>query len=84
MPPLNNLPNIGSDTERMLKQAGIHTAEELRTIGAKEAFIRLRMRDPSVCLNRLYGLQGAVEGIRWHHLSAEVKQELKIFFNEVK
>jgi hypothetical protein len=32
----------------------------------------------------LYGLEGAIEGIKWSELSAEKKQELQYFFRMVK
>ena len=34
---LSNLVNIGKAVEAQLMQAGIHSAEELRRIGAREA-----------------------------------------------
>lgn len=84
MEKLTDLPNIGKDTARLLTEAGIDTPEKLRAMGAKDAFIHLRLRDPSVCINRLCGLQGAIEGIRWHGLSAETKADLNAFFKELK
>ncbi|WP_372481128.1 TfoX/Sxy family DNA transformation protein [Clostridium tagluense] len=33
---------------------------------------------------RLYALEGAVQGIRWHNLSGEIKDELKEFYNIFK
>ncbi|MBZ9688850.1 TfoX/Sxy family protein [Clostridium estertheticum] len=38
----------------------------------------------SACINRLYALKGAIQGIRWHNLSNEVKNELKKFYNTSK
>ena len=43
-----------------LKSAEINTAEELVEIGAKEAFFRLKMKYPQVCLAHLYTLEGAI------------------------
>ncbi|MBX4260419.1 TfoX/Sxy family protein (plasmid) [Clostridium estertheticum] len=28
----------------------------------------------------LYAIEGAIEGIRWHYLSDDIKQELKVFY----
>ncbi len=32
------------------------------------------------CLNMLYDLEGAIQGIRWYGLAVDRKQELKEFF----
>ncbi|WP_404813547.1 TfoX/Sxy family DNA transformation protein [Clostridium bowmanii] len=31
-------------------------------------------------MNRLYALEGAIQGIRWYNLSKEIKNELKKFY----
>lgn len=81
---LSKLPNIGADTEKQLNAVGIHTEEQLKEIGSREAWLRLLGRDPSACLSRLSGLEGAVRGIRWHSLDADVKKELKEFYDKYK
>jgi DNA transformation protein len=35
-------------------------------------------------MNRLSGLEGAIRGVRWHHLEDGVKKELKEFYNAHK
>jgi len=77
---LSKLPNIGKLSEKKLNQVGIFTKEELFTLGSKEAFKRIRKIDAGACLNMLYGLEGAVQGVRWHNLSKETKEDLKKFF----
>ncbi len=60
------------------------TADQLRTVGSIEAFLRIRANvDPGACLHMLYGLEGAVQGMRDSLLPAEVKQDLKCFFNSL-
>lgn len=77
---LTQLPNIGKVVAEKLIQVGITTPEELRDIGAEQAFIRLQTIDEGACLCILQGLEGAVQGIRWHNLPKERKEELKHFF----
>jgi len=77
---LTDMPNIGKVVAEKLKEVGISTPEELRTIGAEQAFIRLQTIDEGACLCMLQGLEGAVQGICWHNLSKERKEELKQFF----
>lgn len=80
---LSDLPNVGNVLEKNLIEAGISTPEQLREIGTKEAFLRIRMIDPTVCFHMLYGIQGAIEGKRDNLLSDEVKQELKEFYKRL-
>ncbi len=79
-PELTDLPNIGKVVAEQLKEVGISTPEELRTVGVEQAFIRLQTIDEGACLCMLQGLEGAVQGIRWHNLPKERKEELKQFF----
>ncbi len=77
---LKDLPNISTVNAQKLRQAGVNTPEDLRRLGSREALVRVRMHsDPGACLSMLYGLEGAVRGVRWHNLPDEVKAELKAF-----
>ncbi len=80
MSELIKLPNIGKEVGRQLNEVGITTFEQLTDMGSKQAWLRIKSIDDSACLNRLYGLEGAIRGIRWHNLSEEVKAELKEFY----
>ncbi|HJX70538.1 MAG: competence protein TfoX [Bacteroidetes bacterium RBG_13_46_8] len=71
---LSGLINIGKDTEAKLKQVGIDSIEKLKEVGSEEAFIRLQTIDPGTCLSLLYGLDGAVNNMKWNKLSSERKQ----------
>lgn len=84
MEELEKLPNLGKVNVQKLHEVGIDTPEELRRLGTREAFLRLRRNDPSACLHLLYGLEGAVLGIRKTALSPEQKQALKTFFASVE
>lgn len=81
---MNNLtesPNIGATLAEKLEEIGIMNLEELRKAGSQEIVTRLASKDRnSVCLLMLYALEGAVQGIRWHGLSQEKKDELKAFY----
>lgn len=77
---LSELPNIGKELERQLAQINITSYEQLQEIGSKQAWLKIRAIDPSACINRLYGLEGAVQKIRKSELSPEIKAELKEFY----
>jgi len=80
---LSKLPNIGKELERQLNEVGIMTADELKELGAQQAWLKIRAIDPSACLHRLTALEGAVEGIKKTELSPD-KKELKDFFSVYK
>lgn len=73
------LPNIGVRLEEQLNVAGIDTPESLRELGSREAWLKLKYMDPSVNITRLYALEGALRGVRWHLLDDKTKDELKEF-----
>ncbi len=81
---LESLPNVGKTLAVLLREAGILTPAELQKIGALQAFLRIQAVDPDACFSKLCALEGAVEGVRWHGLSHEKKDELKHFFALVK
>ena len=81
MADLISLRNIGRNIEKRLKAVDISTAEELKRVGSKEAFIRLKSHDPRVCVTYLYTLEGAVSDIEYNDLPEYVKKDLKDFSN---
>jgi DNA transformation protein and related proteins len=81
---LSQQPNIGKDTESKLIQVGISSFAELKAAGTEQAFLRLQTLDPGACIQLLYGLEAAIEGIPATMLSVEKKQKLKEFHRLVK
>lgn len=82
MTPLTDSPNIGSTLADLLQEIGVTHQEELAQMGSKEAILKLAAIDRNrVCLLMLYALEGAVQGIRWHGLEQDRKDELKDFYN---
>lgn len=84
MAQLTSMRNIGNEIEKKLKCIGIFSAEDLMLTGSKEAFFRLKMRFPNVCLVHLYTLQGAIDDIEYNQLPNKVKQDLKSFSDDLK
>ncbi|MBF9197723.1 TfoX/Sxy family protein [Microvirga terrestris] len=76
--PVDALPGIGPVTQGWLKEVGIRTESELRSIGAVEAYRRLRFMVPrQVNLNALYALEAALRGCHWLDLPQDVKTALQ-------
>lgn len=81
---LSKLPNIGEVVEKQLNQVGITTYEQLKEIGSKQAWLKIQSIDPSACIHRLYSMEGAIRGIKKTQLPADVKADLKDFYNHFK
>lgn len=84
MSQLTALPNIGETIAQQLEEIGVENEAQLCALGSREAWLRIKARDPSACYMRLCALEGAIQKMRWHHLSPECKAELKAFFNQHK
>lgn len=77
---LSDLRNIGTVVESQLNQVGIKSFEQLKEIGSKQAWLKIKAMDDSACINRLYALEGAIQGKKKSELSTDVKEELKEFY----
>jgi DNA transformation protein and related proteins len=81
--PVSTLRGIGPATQGWLEEAGIGTVVALRSIGAVEAYRRLKFMFPrNINLNALYALEAALRGCHWLDLPPHVKvvlqQEAKV------
>ena len=79
---LSSLPNIGKVVEEQLMQVGVNSAEELKRIGAKKAWLRIQAIDESACIHRLMALEGAIQGVKKSMLPDGVKADLKEFYQQ--
>lgn len=84
MSELSDLPNVGKVLEQRLIEIGISTPEQLRKIGTQATFIKIRKIDSTACLHMLYGIQGAVDGIKDTLLSDTTKKALKEFYKKLQ
>lgn len=75
--------SLGERMEKKLKSVGIGSAEELITLGSREAITRLKMKYPSTCVVILYHLEAAIQAVDIKALDAECKTELKAFFAQL-
>lgn len=84
MSTLEKRPNLGKALVKQLVEAEINSFEQLEEMGSEKTFLKLKTIYPDACINRLYAIEGAIQGIRWHQLSKDRKNELLIFFNMLK
>ena len=78
---LSKLPNIGKEVESQLNKVGIFTYDELKGIGAEQAWLKIQEIDTSACIHRLLALEGAIEGVKKTELPQDRKADLKDFYN---
>lgn len=78
---IRDLPGLARKSEESLAVVGIHSVDDLRTIGAVMAFYRLRSlareagkSGPS--LNFLYALQGGLSEISWLEVARTQREPL--------
>lgn len=77
---LSKLPNIGKMVEEQLNQVGITTEEELKSVGAKQAWLKIQAIDESACIHKLLALEGAIRGVKKTALPDDVKADLQEFY----
>ena len=77
---LSKLSNIGKVVEEQLKQVGIMTEDDLKSVRAKQAWLKIQAIDETACIHRLLALEGAIQGVKKSTLSAETKADLKEFY----
>lgn len=78
---LSDFPNIGKVVERQLNEVGITNIDQLKELGAEQAWLKIQNIDDSACINRLFSLEGAIKGIKKTLLPEDRKIELKEFYS---
>lgn len=71
------LRNLGPASAQMLEAIGVVNRADLVRVGPVLAYRVLRDVRPSVSLNLLYAMHGALTGERWNSLSNATRTELK-------
>ncbi|HEX4377299.1 MAG TPA: TfoX/Sxy family protein [Steroidobacteraceae bacterium] len=70
---IRDLRNLGTRSEQLLAEIGVHTADELRRVGAVAAFARLKRAGVTSSMNVLWALAGALdpwpEGRHWREVA---------------
>ena len=70
--------NIGLKSKQWLASVGVHTLDDVVSLGVVETYKRVKAAYPEkVSLNLLYGLQAALLDLPWNELPPDMKKELK-------
>ncbi len=74
---------LGKTMEKKLHSVGIHSAEELKAVGSRQAVFRLKELYPNTCVVILYHLEAAIRGVQIKQLDESCKAELKAYFKQL-
>lgn len=80
---LADLSNFGPKSQQMLEQAGIHTIEQLRELGAVRAFVQVK-RAGNVSFNLLWAMEGALSGRHWQVVAKHGRLRLLLELEDVE
>jgi len=70
--------NIGPKSRQWLASIGVHTLDDVVSLGVVETYKRVKAAYPEkVSLNLLYALQAALLDLPWNELPPDIKEELK-------
>jgi len=70
--------NIGPKSKQWLASIGVHTLDDVVSLGVVETYKRVKAAYPEkVSLNLLYALQAALLDLPWNELPRDIKEELK-------
>ena len=73
---LLSMRNLGKTSAQWLHASGIHSAADLRRIGAIHAYRAVRTRGFRTSKVLLYAIEGALLDRHWYDLSTELKDSL--------
>lgn len=82
--PVSSIPNLGPATEAAFAKAGIHSAEELRALGADEGYRRLLLAGTQAHFIGYYVLHMGLQGRPWTDCQGEEKKALRVRFDALK
>lgn len=81
---ISTIRNLGPATEAAFVRAGIHSAEELRAIGADAAYLRLLQSGERPHFIGYYVLVMALQGRPWNDCKGAEKAALRARFDALK
>lgn len=82
--PVSSIPNLGPASAAAFAKAGIHTAEEIRALGADEAYRRLLLAGSQPHFIGYYVLMMGLQGRPWNDCQGEEKKALRERFDALK
>ncbi|MES2143273.1 MAG: TfoX/Sxy family protein [Pseudomonadota bacterium] len=82
--PVSSIPNLGPASEAAFARAGITTAQQVRDLGADEAYRRLLLSGSQPHFIGYYVLVMGLQGRPWNDCKGEEKNALRLRFDAIK
>ncbi|TLP64456.1 TfoX/Sxy family protein [Parasedimentitalea maritima] len=82
--PISSIRNLGPAYEEACARANIHSAEELRELGADETYSRLLKTGSKPHFIGYYVLVMGLQGRPWNDCKGEEKKALRVRFDAIK
>jgi DNA transformation protein and related proteins len=82
--PVSSIPNLGPASEAAFARAGITTAQEIRDLGADEAYRRLLLTGSQPHFIGYYVLVMGLQGRPWNDCKGDEKKALRARFDAIK
>jgi len=82
--PVSAIPNLGPASEAAFARAGIHSAQEIRDLGADEAYRRLLQSGTAPHFIGYYVLVMGLQGRPWNDCQGDEKAALRKRFDAIK
>lgn len=82
--PVSSILNLGPATEAAFACAGIHSADEIRDMGADAAYLRLIEAGTQPHFIGYYVLVMGLQGRPWNDCQGEEKRALRVRFDALK
>ncbi|MEL0435785.1 TfoX/Sxy family protein [Phycobacter sp. K97] len=82
--PVSSIRNLGPASEAAFARAGIHSAEELRELGADAAYARLLQSGSRPHFIGYYVLVMGLQGRPWNDCKGDEKKALRKRFDQIK
>lgn len=82
--PISTIRNLGPASEASFARAGLHSAEEVRALGADAAYARLIAAGTRPHFIGYYVLVMGLQGRPWNDCDAEEKRALRLRFDALK
>ncbi|THD82976.1 competence protein TfoX [Aliigemmobacter aestuarii] len=82
--PISSIRNLGPATEAAFARAGIHSAEEVRAMGADAAYLALMRAGTQPHFIGYYVLVMGLQGRPWNDCQGDEKKALRARFDALK
>lgn len=82
--PVSSIPNLGPASEAAFARAGVHSAEEIRAMGADAAYLRLLETGAQPHFIGYYVLVMGLQGRPWNDCKGDEKDQLRQRFDALK